>query len=37
MDIESLVECFCDFVESIAQCLIDQYEDGHDNDADIGK
>ena len=37
MDTEYLVECFCDFAESIVQCLIDEYEEGHKREDDIGK
>jgi hypothetical protein len=36
MDIESLVDCFCDFAESIIRCLIEEYEDDHEHEADIG-
>ena len=36
MNMESLVECFCDFAESVIRCLIEEYEDGHEHEADIG-
>ena len=36
MDVESLVECVCDFAESVIRCLLKEHATGHEHEADIG-
>ena len=36
MDLETLVECFCDFAEQVITCLKSEYEDGLEHETDPG-